>query len=210
MNDAINLNEILLQLPIAAVAIWALITSIRGRNAADVRRAEIEKGQQTLEAKQLKYDDDEKRRRAEMDERWANMYQQLVANNSSLTEAVKGMAVLEQQNQKLLEQIITGQEANAGMIQTNSIALTTLTGGVDTLLTTLAALKDMSAAVLKELNSGSKDHASITQTLEKVAAGIERIEARLTPPTHKPPRTIDFKDIPQETADDGEEQQIAS
>jgi len=171
-DGGIGINEILLQLPIAAVAIWALITSIRGRNAADVRRADTEKGQQALETLQLKFGDAEKARRAAMDERWSAMVQQMVANNTSLTEAVKGMAVLEQQNQRLLNTIVEDQQAN-------TTSLATLTGAMDAAVASLGRIEIA-------ITNGNGDHQTIAKTLVRVTSALGRIEAKLTPP---PPTT---------------------
>lgn len=171
-DGGIGINEILLQLPIAAVAIWALITSIRGRNAADVRRADTEKGQQALETLQLKFGDAEKARRAAMDERWSAMVQQMVANNTSLTEAVKGMAVLEQQNQRLLNALVEGQQAT-------TTSLATLTGALDAAVATLGRIE-------KAITNGNGDHLTIAKTLVRVTDALGRIEAKLTPPPTKP------------------------
>lgn len=206
MEDAgIGINELILQLSVASVAIWALITSIRGRNANDARLAENEKGQQALEAQQLKYDDAEKTRRAEMDERWANMYQQLVANNSSLTEAVKGMAVLEQQNQRLLERIVESQDVSLVIQQGNKTSLQTLTGSMDSAVATLGRIE-------KALADGNTDHEKIAVALGDLKKAMKRIEAKLPTPTPPPsePALQTVITVAEHKPDAGEQQDAAA
>ena len=173
-DGGIGINEIILQLPIAGVALWALITSIRGRSADAARRAETEKGQQALEAQQLKFGDAERSRRAAMDERWHAMMQQMVANNTSLTEAVKGMAILETQNQRLLESLVAGQQANA-------LSLATITGAMDAIVAGVARME-------KSLSNGNADHQAIAKGLVRLTTAVARVEAKLPtpPPTTTP------------------------
>lgn len=159
-------------------------------------RHQLETQQLEVKKQQNKYHADEQervdKRAGEMVTLYAGMVEQqkaMTAQTERLTAAIKGLAVYEQQNQKLLERVV-GSQAD------NTTALATITGAMDAAVASLVRIETA-------LNNGNADYVSITQTLVKVTAALKRIEAKLpTPPPTKP-------DIPlhKPVAHDGDEQE---
>ncbi len=168
------------EISVAVALIIFMWQERKSRHQLETQQLEVDKQQNTHRA-------DEQKRADKRDDKMVDLYAAMVeqqkamtGQTAKLTDAIKGLALYEQQNQRLLEKNTELLQSIVGLSQGNQTSLQTLTGSMDSVVASLGRIE-------QSLDNGNADHKAIAQALIGLKSAVGRVEAKLpTPPPTTP------------------------